>query len=99
MREGHMCGRFVSARKRLELLEEFAATRDAVGADREPDYNVAPTKRIYAVLDHSAAGAGGRPPEKPERQLRLVRWGLVPSWAKDTSGGARMINARSETVA
>jgi putative SOS response-associated peptidase YedK len=87
-----MCGRFVSARKRLELLEEFAATRDAVGVDREPDYNVAPTKRIYAVLDHDKDG-------KEERELRLVRWGLVPSWAKDTSGGARMINARSETVA
>ena len=83
-----MCGRFVSARKRLELLEEFAATRDAVSADRDPDYNVAPTKRIYTVLSH-----------KDERELRLVRWGLVPSWAKDTSGGARMINARSETVA
>lgn len=83
-----MCGRFVSARKRLELLEEFAATRDAVGADREPDYNVAPTKRIYTVLEH-----------KEDRELRLVKWGLVPSWAKDTSGGARMINARSETVA
>ena len=55
-----MCGRFVSARKRLELLEEFAATRDAVGADREPDYNVAPTKRIYTVLEH-----------KEERELRL----------------------------
>jgi putative SOS response-associated peptidase YedK len=83
-----MCGRFVSARKRLELLEEFAATRDAVAADRQPDYNVAPTKRIYTVLEH-----------KDERELRLQRWGLVPSWAKDTSGGARMINARSETVA
>jgi putative SOS response-associated peptidase YedK len=83
-----MCGRFVSARKRLELLEEFAATRDAVAADRDPDYNVAPTKRIYAVLDH-----------KEERELRLVRWGLVPSWAKDTAGGSRLINARAETVA
>jgi putative SOS response-associated peptidase YedK len=83
-----MCGRFVSARKRLELLEEFAVTRDAVSADRDPDYNVAPTKRIVVVLSH-----------KDERELRLVRWGLVPSWAKDTSGGARLINARSETVA
>jgi len=83
-----MCGRFVSARKRLELLEEFAVTRDAVAADRDPDYNVAPTKRIAAVLSH-----------KDERELRLVRWGLVPSWAKDASGGARLINARSETVA
>jgi putative SOS response-associated peptidase YedK len=83
-----MCGRFVSARKRLELLEEFAVTRDVVAADLEPDYNVAPTKRIYAVLEH-----------KEERELRLVRWGLVPAWAKDTAGGARLINARSETVA
>ena len=83
-----MCGRFVSARKRLELLEEFAATRDAVPADRDADYNVAPTKRIYTVLTH-----------KDERELRLVRWGLVPSWAKDTKVGARMINARAETVA
>jgi putative SOS response-associated peptidase YedK len=88
-----MCGRFVSARKRLELLEEFAATRDTVAAERDPDYNVAPTKRIYAVLDHK------EPDHKDERELRLVRWGLVPSWAKDTAGGARMINARAETVA
>ena len=83
-----MCGRFVSARKRLELLEQFAVERDSVAEDRAPDYNVAPTKRIYAVLDH-----------KEDRELRLVRWGLVPSWAKNTSGGARMINARAETVA
>ncbi|MGH3264762.1 MAG: SOS response-associated peptidase, partial [Trebonia sp.] len=85
-----MCGRFVSARRRLELLEEFAATRDSVATDREPDYNVAPTRRINTVLQHKPDG---------ERELTLVRWGLVPSWAKDTSGGARMINARSETVA
>jgi putative SOS response-associated peptidase YedK len=88
--EGRMCGRFVSARKRLELLEEFAAERDGVAEDREPDYNVAPTKRINAVLRHK---------EEEERELRLVRWGLVPPWAKDKSGGARMINARAETVA
>jgi len=88
-----MCGRFVSARKRLELLEEFAVERDSVPADRNPDYNVAPTKRIYAVLDRAAPDHG------PERELRLVRWGLVPSWAKDKKGGARLINARSETVA
>jgi putative SOS response-associated peptidase YedK len=87
--------------------------RDAVPAERDPDYNVAPTKRIYAVLEHQdepaarpigsegsgaqSGGTGGRPPGR--RQLRLLRWGLVPSWAKDTSGGARLINARSETVA
>lgn len=95
-----MCGRFVSARKRLELLEEFAVTRDAVAADRDPDYNVAPTKRVYAVMAPRAARAGeDAAGGDPGRELRLVRWGLVPSWAKDTTGGARMINARSETVA
>lgn len=95
-----MCGRFVSARKRLELLEEFAAERDGVGQDRNPDYNVAPTKRIYTVLEHKDAGdAGGQaPPGGRVRELRTVRWGLVPFWAKDTKGGARMINARAETV-
>ncbi|MBV9379662.1 MAG: SOS response-associated peptidase [Streptosporangiaceae bacterium] len=86
-----MCGRFVSARKRLELLEEFEVERDRAGEERNPDYNVAPTKQIYAVLD--------RTEEHRQRELRLLRWGLVPSWAKDASGGARMINARVETVA
>jgi putative SOS response-associated peptidase YedK len=110
-----MCGRFVSARKRLELLEEFAVERDRVAADRNPDYNVAPTKRIYAVLDRAekpdpekAAGgdkaadgekAADTQGDRSHRELRLVRWGLVPSWAKDAAGGARLINARAETVA
>ena len=101
-----MCGRFVSARKRLELLEEFAVERDRVAEDRKPDYNVAPTKRIYAVLDRTEQ-AEDRPDKdhgtedggKPLRELRLLRWGLVPSWAKESSGGARLINARAETVA
>jgi putative SOS response-associated peptidase YedK len=95
-----MCGRFVSARKRLELLQEFAATRDAVPGDRNADYNVAPTKRIYTVIEHKdARAAEGRQDQPPERELRLVRWGLVPSWARDTKAGARLINARAETVA
>jgi putative SOS response-associated peptidase YedK len=95
-----MCGRFVSARKRLELLEEFGVARDRVAdsGDSEPgpDYNVSPTKRVYAVL----TPRDKEHPEAPkERELRVVRWGLVPSWAKDASGGGRLINARAETVA
>jgi putative SOS response-associated peptidase YedK len=81
-----MCGRFVSARQRQELIDEFLVERDQVVGDVAPDYNVAPTDPIYAVLGQC-------------RELRLVRWGLVPSWAKDRSGGARLINARAETVA
>jgi Uncharacterized conserved protein len=53
-----MCGRFVSARKRLELLEEFGVERDRVAASPDPepapDYNVAPTKKIFAVLERPA---------------------------------------------
>ncbi|HUN33380.1 MAG TPA: SOS response-associated peptidase [Trebonia sp.] len=94
-----MCGRFVSARKRLELLEEFAVERDRVGEDRAPDYNVAPTKRIYAVLEHTERADAEKTEDKPVRELRLLKWGLVPSWAKESSGGARLINARAETVA
>jgi putative SOS response-associated peptidase YedK len=93
-----MCGRFVSARKRLELLEEFEIERDRVadGPDPEPDpdYNVAPTKRVYAVMERRPGDS-----EPPGRELRVVRWGLVPSWAKDASGAGRLINARAETVA
>jgi putative SOS response-associated peptidase YedK len=88
-----MCGRFVSARKRQELLAEFAVERDLAPVDKPADYNVAPTKRIYAVMDRGEEG------DKKARELRVVRWGLVPSWAKESSGGSRMINARAETVA
>lgn len=70
-------------------------------ADRTPaplaaDYNVAPTKEVYAVVERPPAKDS---PEPPERQLRVLTWGLVPSWAKDPSIGTRMINARMETVA
>jgi putative SOS response-associated peptidase YedK len=96
-----MCGRYASARKRQDLLEEFRIERDRVVDDLEPDYNVAPTKPVYAVLTRgergSAAGTDG-PAKDVARELRVVRWGLVPSWAKDPAIGSRMINARVETV-
>jgi len=161
-----MCGRFASARKRQELLEEFGVQRDRVTEPLRPDYNVAPTKPVYAVVtrrpedgrgesasgpDDSEAGtkadgtkadgtkADGAEDKRAEshsaqshsakthsaethsagasraeassaetpaalehggvRELRVVRWGLVPFWAKDTSIGSRLINARAETVA
>jgi putative SOS response-associated peptidase YedK len=99
-----MCGRFVSARKRAELLAEFRVERDQVAEPLAPDYNVAPTKPVYAVLTRGprAGGPGGGEPGRGDgraaRELRVVRWGLVPSWAKDPSLGSRLINARAETV-
>ena len=93
-----MCGRFASARKRQELLAEFRVERDRVTESLEPDYNVAPTKPVYAVLTRGSRGHGDAPPLEVARELRVVRWGLVPSWAKDVSIGSRLINARAETV-
>ena len=57
---------------------------------------MAPTQDVYAVLERAPRG---EPEAAPRRRLQVVRWGLVPSWAKDASIGNRMINARMETVA
>jgi putative SOS response-associated peptidase YedK len=90
-----MCGRYATSKSSAELIDEFDI-EERIGDDLEPDYNVAPTKDVYAVLAR-------RPRSEPDgpvrRQLRVVRWGLVPSWAKDPSIGSRLINARTETVA
>jgi putative SOS response-associated peptidase YedK len=91
-----MCGRYASSRKPEDLIEEFEVVDPRIEKPLAPDYNVAPTKEVYAVME--------RPPSKDsdepaQRQLRTLRWGLVPSWAKDPSIGNRMINARMETVA
>jgi putative SOS response-associated peptidase YedK len=93
-----MCGRYASARKRIELLEEFSVQRDRVAEPLAPDYNVAPTKPVYAVLSRAGRDQGDGQPEPVARELRVVRWGLVPPWAKDVSIGSRLINARAETL-
>jgi putative SOS response-associated peptidase YedK len=90
-----MCGRYATARQRQELLDEFEIGLDATEEALEPDYNVAPTKPVPVVLERAPQGA---PKEEVVRQLRMLRWGLVPSWAKDLSIGSKMINARVETV-
>jgi putative SOS response-associated peptidase YedK len=93
-----MCGRYASARKRQELLDEFRIERDRVDESLAPDYNVAPTKPVYAVMTRGSRGDGDSAPKDVARELRVVRWGLVPYWAKDLKIGSRMINARAETV-
>ena len=100
-----MCGRYASSRRPEDLIEEFEVAESRVPAPLPPDYNVAPTKEVYAVVERPPSGGGSASSERPDesapaqRQLRVVRWGLVPSWAKDPSIGNRMINARMETVA
>ena len=53
-----MCGRYASARKREDLLAEFRIERDRVDASLAPDYNVAPTKPVYAVMTRGSRGDG-----------------------------------------
>src|SRR3954466_188934 len=87
-----MCGRYASSRRPEDLVEEFEIDKVEVKETLAPDYNVAPTKQVYAVLQREAEDGPA------ERQLRTLRWGLVPFWAKDPSIGNKMINARMETV-
>jgi len=79
-----MCGRFTLHTPPEELREHF-------GVDAVPDigasYNIAPSQSVPAV----------RVADR-QREMVLLRWGLIPSWAKETRGGYRMINARAETV-
>ncbi len=94
-----MCGRYASSRAPEDLVEEFEIHNPDLPR-LEPDFNVAPTKEVYGVVERPPSGSGeAATPEPPERQLRVLTWGLVPFWAKDPKIGNRMINARMETVA
>ena len=93
-----MCGRYASSRRPEDLVEEFEIDKVEVKETLAPDYNVAPTKQVYAVVQRPPRDTGPDDDAPSERQLRTVRWGLVPFWAKDPSIGNKMINARMETV-
>ena len=85
-----MCGRFVVASAGPELVGVLRV--DVEGDDLpEPSFNVAPTNRAAIVLDSAKT-------EPPTRRLEAARWGLIPSWAKDTKIGARAFNARAEEL-
>lgn len=83
-----MCGRYRLSRRKQIIEEHF----DSVSGDEDwtPRYNIAPTQPVPIIRQN---------PKEPRRELLFMRWGLIPSWAKDMSGAARMINARSETAA
>ena len=90
-----MCGRYAASRSPDDLVEEFEV-EERPEQVLPASYNVAPTQDVYAVVERPPRG---EPDAEPTRALHVVRWGLVPSWAKDPSIGNRMINARMETVA
>jgi putative SOS response-associated peptidase YedK len=85
-----MCGRFVVASAGSDLVGVLRVDLEADDLP-EPSYNIAPTARVAIVLDSAKT-------EPPTRRLEPARWGLVPSWAKDVSVGARAFNARSEDL-
>jgi putative SOS response-associated peptidase YedK len=82
-----MCGRYRLSRRKQIVEEYFAASGDD---EWNPRYNIAPTQPVPVICQN---------PKEPVRALSLIRWGLIPSWAKDASVAAQMINARSETAA
>src|SRR5699024_3096707 len=101
-----VCGRYAATTAPDDLIEECEVDADRTGEPSRsllkspqdppaggPDHNMAPTKQAPVVLTRTPKGA-----EDPLRQLRLLSWGLVPSWARDTKVGLRMTNARAETL-
>ncbi len=84
-----MCGRFTQPRTWPELAELYRLADSLDPSQVKPRYNIAPTQNV-PVLRRRA--------DREERELAVLRWGLIPSWAKDMDMGAPMINARAETV-
>lgn len=82
-----MCGRFTNKITWQELVELYDIHNIAFRPNLPPRYNIAPTQTVPIVR------ASGEGPE-----LALMRWGLLPSWAKDIKLGYKLINARAETV-
>lgn len=81
-----MCGRY-SYFGPLDILKKSFAI-EAIDEEPQPNYNVAPTQRVPAILQ-----------EREQTILRHLHWGLIPFWAKDPKIGSRMVNARAETLA
>ncbi len=95
-----MCGRYASTRNPATLAVEFDAIDATDGAAPAADYNVAPTKPVCSVVTRHPRDAHGVPDQdRTVRSIRVMRWGLVPHWAKDPATGSRMINARAESAA
>ncbi len=82
-----MCGRFSQAKDLEELYDEFTFIDEPFDDIIQPRYNIAPSQLSPVIIN-----------EDGNNKLRMFKWGLVPSWSKDTKMGYRMINARAETI-
>ena len=81
-----MCGRFTLSVSLAELQLRFAFPANDL--EHPERYNIAPTQTVLTVVNRGQEG----------NLAEYMRWGLVPSWAKDISIGSRMMNARAETI-
>ena len=81
-----MCGRFTVRKPKEVIAKQFGVE---INEELSPRFNIAPTQQVAAV--RAAQGGGGK-------EFVSLKWGLIPSWAKDASIGAKLNNARSETV-
>jgi putative SOS response-associated peptidase YedK len=81
-----MCGRYTNTTGPEDLNDRFRVPIEGVEGTHR--FNIAPTEEVLAIVS-----------PKGEPEARMLRWGLIPHWAKDLGGGAKMINARMETVA
>ncbi len=82
-----MCGRYTQTLKRDDLAAIFPEAANVTSDEGFERYNVAPTQEVLAVIER-----------RGERRMGLLRWGLIPFWAKDTKIGAKMVNARAESL-
>jgi putative SOS response-associated peptidase YedK len=96
-----MCGRFALVTPPARLARYFQAVLDDRDEDEPPpSWNVAPTDPVVGVrVRRPKESDTPSPVDTPSRVLTPYRWGLIPSWAKDTTAGNRLFNARAETVA
>jgi SOS response associated peptidase (SRAP) len=85
-----MCGRYTQLRSWSDLVRLYRITANQTSLNLPPRYNIAPAQDVPVV--RCAREDGGR-------ELVLMRWGLVPFWAKDVAVGYKTINARAETIA
>lgn len=85
-----MCGRFTLTKELREVAERFGVHYPrgfaGTGVVDRPRYNIAPTQNVIVIADDGS------------RSMKQMKWGLIPSWAKDPAIGNRMINARVETI-
>lgn len=80
-----MCGRFTLRTPGNQVIDQFDLDFDGNPGELVPRYNIAPTQNHLVVRNAN-------------REATFMKWGLVPFWSKDPKGGAKMINARSETI-